>query len=675
MNIKVLRACFEYDAIDSDDEDDVEESEFDSPSIVTDQEYEEFDKKDVLGLPLAPCNVKPSEHASKAIEAFQVPEASAEKPWPTVHEDLVSESSLDIESPILTDLSNLFLTHDESALVEVDPLQAESSGGSSEIKPPTSLLRIKDVLEQPEELPPALIIDSPKLEFGDEFHLGSSQFLEIDPEGMGALRSYSTSNVELHEEYNHCAPPASEDNIVTYPHECRSMATLCPIGKNGNSKYTMHVDSSSESNSIALQSIEDSAHPIDASAGEIKFPHDFFISHLDSRDPPKETVGLLDEDPELEAEKPRPVGLNEKMTESALVEVDFNRVKLGDFPSSGSSSSLLRLRKELGQSEGSSPAPSIDQPKFQHLDFGAKFKMEDFRPSCSDEADSRENWESLSSISEEAMSLDEAPASAPPESTGVTKKETAQLDHSADLEIARIKADTGYLSMEDVPLLDFALDMALESHMAHCDAALRRLQLPDHYSDYGCQNEFYDTRLVPKNRRCDRGFRGRSSGPSFCSYPLLGRSQALDHTFILPMTAEHEFGQGVHGLKEDLWSITGIKMRQPRKGPDKSLETSIRDNRVPSHSVGRSSSPISIVFVRSDYERGKYVNNYSRDHSKSDVEDSFNSGILALIKPMIQWLNVRPAKSVGHVPFVTQLMDCAMTLLRRRLEEWSAGIH
>ncbi len=59
-----------------------------------------------------------------------------------------------------------------------------------------------------------------------------------------------------------------------------------------------------------------------------------------------------------------------------------------------------------------------------------------------------------------------------------------------------------------------------------------------------------------------------------------------------------------------------------------------------------------------------------------------------LIKPVIQTLNgimdmgwykkakhddhvkVLPVKSVGHVPFVTQLRDCAMTLLRWQLEEW-----
>src|SRR5258708_22226767 len=96
MNIAVLQACFEYDAIDSDDENDVEESDSDSMSIITDP-----------GKSLTPHNAKPSKCVSKAIKVFQVPEASAEKPWPAIHEDLVSESLLDIELPILMDSSNL----------------------------------------------------------------------------------------------------------------------------------------------------------------------------------------------------------------------------------------------------------------------------------------------------------------------------------------------------------------------------------------------------------------------------------------------------------------------------------------------------------------------------------------------------------------------------------------
>ncbi len=43
-----LQACFKYDAIDSDDKVNVEESEFDSTLIVTDQEYkcvEDFNRK------------------------------------------------------------------------------------------------------------------------------------------------------------------------------------------------------------------------------------------------------------------------------------------------------------------------------------------------------------------------------------------------------------------------------------------------------------------------------------------------------------------------------------------------------------------------------------------------------------------------------------------------------
>ena len=281
MNIAVLQACFEYDAIDSDDENDVEESDSDSMSIITDP-----------GKSLTPHNAKPSKCVSKAIKVFQVPEASAEKPWPAIHEDLVSESLLDIELPILMDSSNLFLTHayrsSDSALVEVDPMLAKLSGDSSEIELPTSLLQTKDVLDISEELSPALSVDSPKLEFDNEFQLGSSQFLETGLDRMGASGVYLMSTRELHEGYEHCALPASEDNIMACPHECQAMVTLGPIGKIGDSEYTMHVDSSSESNIMVLQLIKDLAHPVDASVGEIESPHNFFISHLDSGYPPKE---------------------------------------------------------------------------------------------------------------------------------------------------------------------------------------------------------------------------------------------------------------------------------------------------------------------------------------------------------------------------------------------------
>jgi len=62
--------------------------------------------------------------------------------------------------------------------------------------------------------------------------------------------------------------------------------------------------------------------------------------------------------------------------------------------------------------------------------------------------------------------------------------------------------------MRDCSLLESMLYMAVESHMAHCDAALRRLQLPGPYSDYGCQNENYKAHVVQKSRQCDWGFRG-----------------------------------------------------------------------------------------------------------------------------------------------------------------------
>ena len=139
------------------------------------------------------------------------------------------------------------------------------------------------------------------------------------------------------------------------------------------------------------------------------------------------------------------------------------------------------------------------------IHLGDEFKLESFQLSeCSDEVDSR----GLSSnISEEVMSLVEALISVPLEPTGVTKKEAVQLNCSVDLEITQSEPNTGNLSMEGLPLLDSMLDMAVESHMAHCEAALHQSQLPDHYSDYGW-NEFYNMHVVQTSRRCDQGFRG-----------------------------------------------------------------------------------------------------------------------------------------------------------------------
>ena len=183
VNIEVLQACFEYDAVDSDNEDDIGKSEFDSTSITMDQEYK---------------YVKSSECASRAVKAFQVPEVSAEKPRPAGHKNLDTDSSLDIKSPMLTDLSNLLLVHvcrrAESALMENELTQARLGRDSFDPELPTSLLLVRETLERLESSQ-ALSIDPPKLELsdlGDEFSLGSFQFLG-NTEGVDSAESRDSS--------------------------------------------------------------------------------------------------------------------------------------------------------------------------------------------------------------------------------------------------------------------------------------------------------------------------------------------------------------------------------------------------------------------------------------------------------------------------------------------------
>ncbi len=95
---------------------------------------------------------------------------------------------------------------------------------------------------------------------------------------------------------------------------------------------------------------------------------------------------------------------------------------------------------------------------------------------------------------------------------------------SADLESAQSDDNTGNLSMESLPLLDSMLDMAVESHMAHCGVTFRRLQGWS-YSDYG-PNENDNTCMVQTSRR------GRSSDLLLHPFPLLSRSQVLNRIFM-----------------------------------------------------------------------------------------------------------------------------------------------
>ncbi len=115
---------------------------------------------------------------------------------------------------------------------------------------------------------------------------------------------------------------------------------------------------------------------------------------------------------------------------------------------------------------------------------------------------------------------------------------------SADLESAQSDDNTGNLSMESLPLLDSMLDMAVESHMAHCGVTFRRLQGWS-YSDYG-PNENDNTCMVQTSRR------GRSSDLLLHPFPLLSRSQVLNHIFMPPTADDRKFEHEVHDLKENL---------------------------------------------------------------------------------------------------------------------------
>ena len=107
-----------------------------------------------------------------------------------------------------------------------------------------------------------------------------------------------------------------------------------------------------------------------------------------------------------------------------------------------------------------------------------------------------------------------------PSEPGLTEKEIKPplvRSGSADLETARSDDSTGKFP-GDALLLDSTLDMAMECHMVHCEMTLHQLQGRS-YSDYGW-NKNDDTRMVWTSRKCDWGFRGRSSGLLLDPYPL-----------------------------------------------------------------------------------------------------------------------------------------------------------
>ncbi len=174
--------------------------------------------------------------------------------------------------------------------------------------------------------------------------------------------------------------------------------------------------------------------------------------------------------PEVEFRKPRPIGQDNGRMESMSAGIDLDPVKLdSDFPSSESFPSLLKVEGVLDQSEGTSPALSIDPPKLGFLDFGDEFNLESLQlPEHSEVFDSRDNGGISSRTPELVMSCVEAIASAPSESARVTGNESG---HFVDLELAQIE--------------NYMLDTVLECNLAHYEVDPHRLQPESRHRGYG----------------------------------------------------------------------------------------------------------------------------------------------------------------------------------------------
>ncbi len=132
--------------------------------------------------------------------------------------------------------------------------------------------------------------------------------------------------------------------------------------------------------------------------------------------------------------------------------------------------------------------------------------------------------------------------------------------------------------------------------MAHCEAALRQLWLPEHYSDYGW-NENDATHMVQTSMR------GQSSGLLLLPYPLLDQSQVLNHTFMPPMADDRKFEREVHDSKENLQFTTDLEINQPREGPEKFLGIIIVHDSIPLCSAAGPSCPIPVNAALSNYEQ------------------------------------------------------------------------
>ena len=112
---------------------------------------------------------------------------------------------------------------------------------------------------------------------------------------------------------------------------------------------------------------------------------------------------------------------------------------------------------------------SNDLPKLEFLDIGHEFKLGSFQLSeCSDELDSRDTEEILSSTPEPGMSIVKVFTSVPLEPNA----KYGQLECSTDLEFSQIDDSTGNLSTRGHSM---PLGTALECNLAHYEAKPHQL--------------------------------------------------------------------------------------------------------------------------------------------------------------------------------------------------------
>ncbi len=120
-----------------------------------------------------------------AVKLFQSPEAEFKKSRPVGNMNLVLESAVKLESPILTVPRNVaFLAHAhmraESSSEDINLMQVKPSGGLSDLELLTSLPWTEEVLGS-EDRSRGCCLDPPKigfLDFGEEFKLENFWFSE-----------------------------------------------------------------------------------------------------------------------------------------------------------------------------------------------------------------------------------------------------------------------------------------------------------------------------------------------------------------------------------------------------------------------------------------------------------------------------------------------------------------